>query len=105
MSKNNSMQQEVEETEQGKQMDLIDVAPENAKVIIAAARIYKRFMLARQKAGAKEVQQKTEVLRLVREAKLQPLPGGKIKFKYDGFIISVTPRDELVRIIEETNEE
>lgn len=89
----------------GEQLDLIDVAPKNAKVIIEAARIYNKLMLARKRAGVKEVEQKAEVLRLVREAKLQTLPGGKIKFKYDGYVITVTPRDELVKIVEETNED
>ena len=88
---------------QDEQLDLIDVAPKNAKAIIEAARIYKRFAAARQKALVKEVEQKAEVLRLVRAAKLQPLDGGKIKFKYDGVTISVTPRDELVKVIEEEN--
>lgn len=89
----------------GEQLDLIDVAPKNAKVIIDAAKIYKKLMLARKKAGEKEVAQKAEVLRLVREAKLTPLEGGKIRFRYDGFIVSVTPRDELVKVVEESYEE
>ena len=85
----------------GEQLDLIDVAPKNAIVIIDAARIYKKLMLVRLKASKKETEQKTEVLKLVREAKLQPLEGGKIRFKYDGVTISVTPRDELVQVLEE----
>lgn len=104
MSKKSSMQEEVEETEAGEQLDLIDIAPKNAKVIIEAARIYKRLLATRQKALVKEVAQKAEVLRLVREAELTPLEGGKIRFRYDGFLISVTPRDELIKVIEETEE-
>ena len=101
MAKKSSMQEEVEESEKGEQMALIDVAPKNAKDIIGAARIYKKFQAARLKALAKEIEQKAEILRLVRVADIQPLEGGKIRFKYDGVMISVTPRDELVKVVEE----
>lgn len=101
MTKKSSMQEEVEK---GEQLDLIDVAPKNAKAIIAAARIYKKLSAARQNALVNEVKQKTEILRLVRAANITPLDGGKIKFKYDGVTISVTPRDELVQVKEEETE-
>ena len=93
------MQEEIEKTE-GEQLDLIDIKPENAKEIIDAARIYKKAQTARLKALGEEVERKAEVLRLVKAADLQPLDGGKIKFKHDGFIISVTPRDELITVQE-----
>ena len=83
------------------QLDLIDVAPENAKAIVAKARIYKMRMDERRTALKKEIDAKQEVLALVKEAKLQPLEGGKIRFKYEGFTISITPRDELVQVKEE----
>lgn len=104
MSKKNSMQEEVDKAEAGEQMDLIDVAPKNAKPIIDEARIYKTLMLARKKAGGKEAAQKVKVLNLIREAKLQPLESGVIRFKYGGFTIKITPRDELVQITEEKEE-
>lgn len=47
---------------------------------------------------AKKVEHKQKVLELVRAAKLQTLDGGKIKFEYDGVVISITPRDELVKV-------
>lgn len=97
MAKKDLMQEEVEA---GEQLDLIDVAPKNAKPIMAEARIYKRLMLVRKKAGDKEVAQKAKVLSLVKEAKLQPQEDGIIKFSYDGFTIKITPRDELVQVTE-----
>lgn len=89
--------------ETGEQLDLIDVAPKNAKAIVEAARLYKKFQATRLTALGKEIEQKHQVLTLVKVAKLQPLNGGKIRFKYDGVIISVTPRDELVTVKDEAN--
>jgi len=89
----------------GEQLDLIDIHPKEAKPIIAAARLYKKYQLARMAAGKKEVEQKRKVLELVKEAKLQPLEGGKIKFEYNGVEISIMPRDELVKIKDKTEEE
>lgn len=95
-----SEEEKNEAQESGEQLELIEVAPENAKAIISAARLYKKFQAARMAEGAKESDQKLKVLELVRAAKLQPLDGGKIRFEYDNVLISVTPRDELIKIKE-----
>jgi len=96
--------EKTETNESGEQLDLIDVQPENAKTIVHAARLYKKFQAARLTALDKEVEQKRQVLELVKAAKLQPLDGGKIKFEYDGVIISITPRDELVTVKDKTED-
>jgi len=83
------------------QMDLIDVAPENAKEIIKEARIYKKHESVRLQALDKELVSKNKVLELIKQAKLQPVDGGKIKFTYDGVTITVTPRDELLKVKED----
>ena len=85
------------------QLDLIDVQPENVKEILKVARSYKEYQQARLSVLKKEKDQKQKVLDLVNKAKLQPLEGGVIRFKCDGVIISVTPRDELVQVKEETD--
>ena len=94
----NSMKEEVAKTEVGEQQDLIDIHPENVKEIVAAAREYKKLVAARMAVGSKEIALKQKILNLLREAKLQPLEGGKIKFKYEDVTVSVTPRDELVQV-------
>ncbi len=88
----------------GEQLDLIDVAPENAKPIIKAARIYKSLQLKRISALNEEVKQKHRVLELVKAAKLQPLENGRIQFECDGVVVTVTPRDELIKIKDKTDE-
>jgi hypothetical protein len=83
------------------QQDLIDVTPKNIKEIMAAAKLYKKHQAARLTAGKAEEREKERVKTLVKEANLQPIEGGIIKFNYDGFTISLTPRDILVQIVEE----
>lgn len=87
-----------EEKTEGEQLDLIDVAPENAKPIIEAARLYKKFQSERLASLKKEIEQKQLIIELVHKAGLQELAGGKIKFEYDGVTVTVTPRDELVKV-------
>lgn len=80
------------------QLDLIDVHPKNAKLILEAAKTYKKAQIMRQKALDKEVQEKQKVLSLVKEAELQRLADGSITFRLDNTIITIKPRDELVKV-------
>ena len=83
-----------------KQLALIDIEPKNMKEILKKAREYKNAQTQRLSWLASEKEFKHEVLALVKEAKLQPLEDGVIRFHCDGVIISVTPRDELIRVKE-----
>lgn len=82
----------------GKQMDLIDIAPENAKELIEAARLYKKYQGERLGALKKEVEQKLLIIELIHKAGLQELAGGKMKFEYDGVTVTVTPCDAKVKV-------
>jgi len=84
---------------------LIDIHPENSKAIIACARRYKKAQSIRLDSLAEEKKEKVKLLELIREADVKPLEDGKIKFRLDGLRISVTPRDELVQIREDGDEE
>jgi len=86
------------EPESGEQMDLIEVHPENSKEIIRAAKAYKVAQKARTEALAREIKEKGKLLAYVKESKIVPDADGKCKFKLDGMAITVTPRDELVRV-------
>lgn len=86
--------------ESGEQLDLIDVAPKNAKPIIAVAREYKKAMLMRLKYGNREVELKKKIRELIADAGLARLPDGSIRFTYDDVTVCVTPQDEKVTVKE-----
>lgn len=77
---------------------LIDVHPENAKEILRVAKEYKAAQRQRMKFGEEEAASKAKLLELVKAAKFQPSNDGSIKFSIDGVKISVTPRDELIKV-------
>ncbi len=92
----------------GDQLDLIDVAPKNAKEIKKVALAYKDALANRLEWLADEKAQKEKILELVEAAGLQPLENGVIRFPVDGMTITVTPRDKLVKVKEDdgkTNDE
>lgn len=103
MSKKNKRNDQ--ESLAGEQLDLIDVAPENAKKILGVAKRYRAAQTQRLAALESEVAEKQKLLELIKEANLQRLEGGKIQFRCDGLIITVTPRDELVKVKDENESE
>lgn len=86
------------------QLALIDVDPENAQSIIEAANKYKASQSKRLKALEAEVADKQTLLSLIKDAKVQRLEDGRTKFRVGGMVITVTPRDELIRISEQSPE-
>lgn len=89
----------------GQQMDLLEVGPENQKEIMRVAKAYRSIVKQRVGLSAKENELKQKLLGLIKDAHLQRLEDGKIKFKLDGYLITVTPRDELVQIKEDSDAE
>lgn len=83
------------------QMDLIDVGPENLQKIVPHARRYRQAVRERMRWGRAETDEKEHIRRLVRDAELSRLPDGSIRFRCDGLLISLTPRDELIKVKDE----
>lgn len=63
---------------------------------------YKQFQKERLAALAQEKDEKQNLLRLIDDADLQRLDDGRIRFRCDSLIITITPRDELVQIKDES---
>lgn len=89
----------------GEQMALIDVGPENLAAITPVAKRYQAAQQRRAKALKEETAAKEEILALIKDAGLNRLEDGSIRFRCDGMLISVTPRDELVRVKEDNDGE
>lgn len=84
------------------QLQLLDVDLPEVKEIKSAARAYRRAQQARLKAGAEEMKYKGQLLEVVKAAQesgnIKPDEDGAFKVKVGDLTISVTPRDELVRV-------
>lgn len=93
-----------EESTSGEQLDLIDVTPEHGKAILAIAKDYKKAVSARMRAGEKEVDLKGKLLELIKKENLARLENGSIRFRLDGIIITVKPRDELITVKDESEQ-
>ena len=87
------------------QMDLIDVSPKNKKAMLKIAGEYKECQRQRIRFLKEEIERKTKLLGLIRDAKLQPNEDGVISFRLDGVKITVTPRDELLRVKDEAEDD
>lgn len=83
------------------QLELIDVAPENLKKITPIAKAYRKAMRERMAAGKEEEVLKTQLQQMIKEANIQRLADGRIRFHVDGLLITVTPRDELIQVVDE----
>jgi len=85
--------------EPGEQLDLIEITPENAKVIQKIAKAYKKIVRERLAIQQKEKDLKDKLLDAVHEAEIVPDADGKYTFSCgNDVIITVTPRDELVQV-------
>ena len=85
-------------------MDLIDVTPENQKEILECAKRYKIFQKRRIDALVDEKAEKQALLDLIKQAKVEPVEG-KIILNVGGFTITVTPRDELIKVKNNSEED
>ena len=89
---------EPDNPDEGEQLDLIDVTPEIAKQLKRLGRTYQRYKRERIAALTKEVEYKTKLLGALRDSKVPKQADGSIKCRLDGMKITVTPRDDLVRV-------
>ena len=88
------------EVTDGEQIPLMDVVPENSKEIIRVAKAYKLKVRERMTVGEKEKELKEKLRGLLNDSGAERLDDGKMKLNLDGFIITVTPRDELIQVEE-----
>lgn len=90
--------------EEGEQIPLIEVEAENSKELLRIARAYKRAQAARIEALEQEVKYKGNLLTAIKDAKLHPIEDGCYKVRVKDVLITVTPRDELVKVKEAGDE-
>ena len=81
---------------------LIEVGPENLKVIAKETRKYRSLVDERLILLKNEVKQKEKVKALVKEAELQRLKDGRIQFEVGDEIICLMPQDDLITIKKKT---
>lgn len=89
------------ESQAGEQLDLIDVTPDELKGLKPIAEKYRSVVRRRINLQNEEKELKDQILSAIKTAHLQRLSDGKIRFRLDHMIITVTPRDELVQVEEE----
>lgn len=90
MANKKKMEQTVAE---GEQMCLIDVGPQNIKLMKPVARRYNTAQKRRIEALAEEVKEKKKMLELIKDAQLNPNDEGQIVFTVDGMTVKATPQD------------
>lgn len=86
------------ESEKQEQMDLIDVNPPNVEKIRKAAKEYKSIVSRRQELTAQEVEAKATIIKTVKEGGVLADSEGVITCLLDDMKIVIKPRNELVRV-------
>lgn len=88
-------------TEQnGEQLDLIDVTPEELKNILPIVKAYRRVVKDRVELTNKETELKKKSLAAIKDAGLKRQEDGTIKVTIDGITIIVAPQDDKITIKE-----
>lgn len=77
---------------------LIEVGPENLKVIAKETRKYRALVDERLILLKNEVKQKEKVKALVKDAELQRLKDGRIQFEVGDETVCLMPQDDLITI-------
>lgn len=80
------------------QLQLLEVSHPQAKPIMASARRYKKLVRERTEALKEEIKEKEKLRALVKEANLKADEDGVVEFRCGKIVVSVTPRDELVKV-------
>ena len=83
-----------------KQLQLIETLPENIQEIVDLAEEYEDVKQGRLNILDKEKELKHKLLEMIKASGIKPLEDGVIRFRHDGFMISITPRDELIKVKE-----
>lgn len=85
---------ETMEVQEGEQLDLIDVAPENSKDIIKHAKLYESAKRRKEYESDTMKAEEEMLIELIKESGLQPVDG-KIVFSCSGFKFTVTTKDGI----------
>lgn len=85
----------------GEQLQLLEVSHPSAKKITSIARAYKKIVRERVELTSEEVELKGKLRQAVRETDMKPDAEGIITFKCGKITVTVTPRDELIRVKDE----
>lgn len=87
------------------QLQLLDVSHPAAKKIQSLARAYKKAVKERMEIGKTEQDLKEKLRAEVKESGMKPDEDGVVTFTCGKVTITVTPRDELVRVKDADAEE
>ena len=86
------------------QMDLMNTGPDNSSEIAECAREYIRIDHIRESAAEAAKGQLQQLAVLIKDSGLTPIDDDKIVFTIDGITISVTPRDDSIKVKNEGND-